>query len=295
MGTEGIEDQDDGNLSAKGGHKQHRHHSKSHKHRKSKVHHTSVGTAEKDGLKNHGDITGLSNVRQLKPQVSDKRMEYREFPTARDKRSTPDVSEWQKILNTLKQGETGGTTHSNAEMSNTELDKGRQLEILDEIQNQLEEEIESARHIMHGHHRQQPLMDIEAKKEEIQVLKEIENSLQQTPSTEDNHAMMRGAHTHSSSHHHKHGQLHETGSKPLNDASNQPHNNHGHSKTTTHTETTSNLDELEKQVFKDILNAESDELTRKQGVELEREIESLERIEKQTTGDLIKNSGSQTK
>lgn len=285
VGYEGIEDQDDGTLVTRGGRKRYRHHSKSHKHRKNTAHHTS----EKDSLKNMDEITGLSGIRKLKPQISDKNKEYREFPIARSKRSTPDVSEWQKILNTLKQEKIGGTTHSNA---NTETDMGRQLEILEEIQHQLEEELVSERH---GHHRQQSLMDMEAKKEEIQVLKEIENSLQQTPPTEDNHATMTGAHTHSSSHHHKHGEIHEAESKLLNDASNQPHNSHGHNKASTHSEDSPNLDELENQVFKDIVKVESDGLTRKQGIELEREIESLEEIEKQTTEDLIKKSDSQTK
>ena len=350
MGTEGNEDQEDGNLAIKGERKQHRHHSKSHKHRKNKAHHASGGTSEKDGLKHQEKITGLS---QLKPLTSDSNKKYREFPRARGKRSSPNISQWQKILNTLKQGETEATIQSNAEESNTESnaesDTGRQLEILEAIQHQLEKEIANSEGARRGHHRQHPSMDIEAKKEGIQVLKEIEHSLQQTPPTEDNQAMMTGAHTHSSSHHHKHGQLQEVESKPLNDASNQAHNSHshghskpptednqammtgahthssshhhkhgqlqeaeskllddasnqahnshshGHSKPSTHTEAKPNLDELEKQVFKDILKAESDGLTRKQGIELEREIENLEEIEKQTTEDLIENSDSQTK
>ena len=300
MGNEGNEDQEDGSLAINGGRKQHRHHSKSHKHRKNKAHHASRGTFEKDGLKQQGKITGLSDTRQLKPLTSDNNKEYREYPRARGKRSSPDVSQWQKILDTLKQGETEATTQSNAEESNAEMnaesDTGRQLEILEAIQHQLEKEIASSEGARHGHHRQHPSMDIEVKKEEIQVLKEIEDSLQQTPPTEDNQAMTTGAHTHSSSHHHKHGQPQGAESKPLEDGSNQAHNSHSHShKPSTHTEVKPNLDELEKQVFEDILKAESDGLTRKQGIQLEREIESLEEIEKQTTEDLIKNSDPQTK
>ena len=287
MGNEGIEDQNDRKLAVKGGHKQHRHHSQSHKHRKNKVHRNSVSTSEKDGLQkvNRSLAAGM-----LKPLISDK---YREFP--RGKRSVPDVSQWQKILDVLKQEKIGVASHSNIEESNIESDAARQVEILEEIEHQLEKEVFNSESARHGHHRQHPSIDVEAKKEEIQVLKEIEDSLQQTPPTEDNHATITGAHTHSSSHHHKHGQLHG-GSKPLNDANNQVShalNSHGHSKT--HTETKPNLDELEEQVFKDILEAESDGLTKKQGIQLEREIENLEEIEKQTTEDLIKNSGPQTK
>ena len=297
MGNEGEEYQEDGNLAIKGERKHHRHHSKSHKHRKNKVHHASGGTS---GLKNQNreKNTGLSDIEERKSPVYDNSKEYREFPS---KRSTPDVSQWQKILKILKQGETEATTQSNAEESNTESnaesDTGRQLEILEAIQHQLEKEIASSEGAKYGHHWQHPSMDIEAKKEEIQVLKEIEDSLQQTPPTEDNQAMMTGAHTHSSSHYHKHGQLQEAESEPLDDESNQAHksHSHGHSKPSTHTEAKPNLDKLEKQVFKDILKAESDGLTRKQGIELQREMESLEEIEKQTTEDLIENSDPQTK
>jgi hypothetical protein len=280
MENGGNGDQEEENLAINGKHKQHRHHSKSHKHGKNKAHHT-----------------GFSETRHLKPLIYDNNMEYREYPIARDRRSTPDVAQWQEILNTLNQEEIGtATKQSNADM---ESDTGRQLEMLETIEHQLEEEIAKSESAKHGHHKQHPSMDIEVKKEEIQVLKEIEDSLQQTPPTEDNHAIMTGVHTRSGTnlHHHKHGQLQEDArSKPLiNDASNQGHHGHSHRKQNTDTEATQNLDELEKQVFDDILKAEGDGLTRKQGIELEREIESLEKIEKQTTGDLIKNSGPQTK
>ena len=283
----------------KGKHKQHKHHSKSHKHGKNKAHHNSGGISKKDGLKKLQNITGFSDTRQLNSLIFDDNKEFREFPIARDKRSTPDVSQWQDILNTLKQGDIGATTAlSNAD--DMESDTGRQLEMLETIEHQLEEEIaKSESAAKHGHHRQHPSMDIEAKKEEIQVLKEIEDSLQQTPPTEDNHAVTTGApwHTRGSthSHHHKHGHVQEAAAegKPLNDPNNHPH--HGHSKPSTDAEATLSPDDMEKVVFDDILKAESDGLTRKQGIELEREIESLEEIEKQTTEDLIKNSDSQTK
>ncbi len=279
MESEGNGDQEEESLTINNKHKQHRHHSKSHKHGKIKAHHT-----------------GFSDMRHLKPLIFDNNKEYREYPIARDRRSTPDVSQWQEILNTLDQGEIGAATkQSNADM---ESNTGRQLEMLETIERQLEEEVAKSESAKHGHHKQHPSMDIEVKKEEIQVLKEIEDSLQQTPPTEDNYAIMTGARTHGGtiSHHHKHGQLQEdAGSKPLNDASNQGHHGHSHRKQNTDTEATQNLDALEKQVFDNILKAESDGLTRKQGIELEREIESLEKIEKQTTGDLIKNSGPQTK
>ena len=172
--------------------------------------------------------------------------------------------------------------------------------MLEAIEHQLEEEIaKSESAAKHDHHRQHPSMDIEAKKEEIQVLKEIEDSLQQTPPTKDNHAVTTGAHTHSNthSHHHKHGHVQEAAAegKPLNNPSNHPHHGHSHSKPSMDAEATLSPDDMEKKVFDDILKAESDGLTRKQGIELEREIESLEEIEKQTTEDLIKNSDSQTK
>ena len=297
MGSEGNADQEKENLVIKSERKQHRHHSKSHKHRKNKAHHTSGGTAENDGLKKQHNKEKITGMRQLKPLISDNNKEYREFPKARGRRSTPDLSQWEKILNTLKQGE---IKQSDAD-SVMESDMGKQLEILETIQHQLEEEIAKSKGTRHGHHKQHPSTDIEAKKEEIQVLKDIEDSLlQQTPPTEHNHAVTTGGHTHSNSHHHKHGQLQKaTESKPLNDASNQVQNSHSHShskKPSTHTDATLNLDELEKQVFEDVLNAESDDgLTRKQGIELEREIESLEEIEKQTTEDLIEHSGPQTK
>ena len=283
-------------MAPKGEHKQHKHHSKSHKHGKNKAHHNSGGTSKKDGLKMLQNITGFSDTRQLKSLIFDDNKEFGEFPIARDKRLTPDVSQWQDILNTLKQGDIGATTAlSNAD--DMESDTGRQLEMLEAIEHQLEEEIaKSESAAKHGHHRQHPSMDIEAKKEEIQVLKEIEDSLQQTPPTEDNHAVTTGAHTHGSthSHHHKHGHMQEAAAegKPLNDPNNHPH--HGH-KPSTDAEATLSPDDMEKVVFDDILKAESDGLTRKQGIELEREIESLEEIEKQTTEDLIKNSDSQTK
>lgn len=301
MGNEGNIDQEEGDLAIKGEHKQYRHHSKSRKHRKNNAHHASGGISEKDGLKkqqNKEKLADFSDTRQLKPQISGSDNEYREFPIARGKRSTPDISQWQEILDTLEHGETGATTQTNTD---TESNTEKQLEILEAIEHQLEEEIAKSEGARHGHHSQHPSIDIKAKKEEIQVLKEIEDSLldQQTPPTEDNHAITTGDHTHhGSSHHHKHGQLQEAAeSKPLHDAGNQAHHSHSHSKSSTHADadSTANLDELEKQVFTDILKAESDGLTRKEGIQLEREIESLEEIEKQTTEDLIKNSGPQTK
>lgn len=298
MGNEGNNDQEEENLAPKSERRQHKHHSKSHKHGKNKVHHNSGGTSKKDGLKTQQNITGFSDMRHLKSLIFDNNEEYREFPIARDKRSTPDVSQWQEVLSTLKQGEIGATTEQSS-TDDIKSDTGRQLEMLEAIEHQLEEEIAKSESAKHGHHRQHPSMDIEAKKEEIQVLKEIEDSLQQTPPTEDNQAITTGAHTHSSthSHHHKHGHLQEaaTEGKPLSDPSNHPHYGHSHSKPSTDAEATLNPDDMEKKVLDDILKAKSDGLTRKQGIELEREIESLEEIEKQTTEDLIKSSDSQTK
>lgn len=314
MGNKEVEEHNRRRPTLKNAHKKHQHRSR--KHRKSKVH----GSA-RDALINVFDLqqenettilfdeeelnalqysgSGRTLLEKWEEELFDlveqqdmNDYEYQFEDYHRAKRSTPRLSQWQKVLDLLGQpshGQMGKDLSPSVEHSNTDT---RKLEILDEIKHQLEEEIANSKEALsrHGHHRQHPLVDVETKKEEIEVLEEIENSLQHNSLTEEDH--VAGDHPHSNEHHHQLEQKHQHG---VNRHTSEALSHTGHSHDKTPGEVEPNLDKLEEQVLEDIIDAENKGLTKKQGVQLEKEIEGLEELEKQTTKDLIKDDDSQSK
>ena len=266
IGKEGSVDGINGNL---GRHRHHRHHSRVHKNRKQKnsTHHNI--SMDKDRMSSRYNTTEL--VEELKAELYDNHdSNYTEF--ARSKRSSLDVSRWQDLLDSLKYER---HSHSDNEGGDSESNRARQLDILEDIKHQIKEMAMASESGRHDHHKQHLTGNTEASKLEGE------------------------AHSHGISHHHKHGQLPHDESKPLDNKGNQVagNNHHPHSHSTQHNDDAhSNFAELEKQVFQDVLQAENGGLTNKQELQLEKEIESLEEMEKSTGEHLTKSdSGPQTK
>ena len=295
LGNEGIEGDDHSKPALKGTHRKHKHHQ--HKQRKHKVHQRDtgvVGMPERVSLQIREDETTTSSNKSLNSadQSSDRLQELNpteEWTTLdnkdkadslpkysrKSKRSTHTLPQWQKALALLTLSKMAGATHP---ITNAESDASKQVDILDKIIHQLGEEVASKSVTSHGHHRQHPSVDTEAKKEEIETLKDIENSLVQHTNSQSDSGI---SHDHGSEHSHKHTQQHG-------------HGTDSHSKLTENTVQPS-LEELEGMVVQDITKAEDEGMTKKQEVQLEKEIEGLEVLEQESIKDLIKNGGSQTK
>lgn len=297
LGTEGIEDGHHSEPTPKVGHRKHKHHPHPHKLNNHRIHRSvedMVSIPEGADLHNDASTTPykeklsifqpldillemmlLNPMKQWTSYHNRNQLDSQMKSKHRSKRSIHTVSQWQKALDILTHAKAGGVAKH--PRTDTNSDSLKQLETLDEIIHQLQKEVAS-----NGHHKHHQSADVEAKKEEIQVLKDIEDSLQhQTHSQVDNGVdHTTGANAQRTEHSHKHVQQHEL---------------EADSHSTTDTEVLPNLKELEGMVLEDVAKAERAGMTKKEGVQLEKEVEGLEVLEKQNIEDLIKNSGSQAK
>ena len=262
LGNEGAVDEDH-KKPVYNEHRKHVHHP--HKHRKGRVHRNAV---------NNGNIPETTMLKNWNAYNDALNTDHH-----RSRRSTAGLSQWQNVLEALDYKE-GNTPHSS--------DATKKLQVLEDITKQLEQDISSHSH--HGHHH--GLSDVDTKKEEIEVLKDLEETLRQHSDSQTERGgadddIMGQAHSH---HHHRH----ESPVQGHDRLTSEEVDSHGHSRMHTELEVKPNIDKLEQMVLQDVANAEDKGLTTKEEVQLEKEIEGLELLEKQSIQDMIKNSGSNT-
>ena len=289
MGNEGMEDED--HIKLKDEHRKHKHHP--HKHRKGRFRRNAVNTVNAPNHRHQrGKATGtlteqsdsytppIEAVMLEKKQNSKHYDDTQQFKCTdggcRKKRSLSGLSQWQNVLDELDH-KGGGTDNS---------DVTKKLEILEELKRQLEREVSSEKALAHGHHTHHPSVDVEAKNEEIQVLNDLEKTLQQANLNTDREEGVH--HSTGQDHDHEHGHRHE--------------DPHGHGRLASETESHGQTDlvakpdlgKLEHMVLQDVANAEKKGLTAKEEVKLEKEVEGLELLEKQSVQDLMKDGGLKT-
>lgn len=304
LGTEGIENDHHSEPTPKVGHRRHKHHP--HKQKKYRIQRSAgdiVSIPKQSNLQHQEsndtrttsikeelsvfwpldillEMVLLNSMKQWTSYYNRDQLDSQLKSNHRSKRSTHTMSQWQKALDLLILAKAGKeTTHPS---TYTDSDSLKQLQTLDEIIHQLQKEVASKHITSNGHHKQHPSTDVEAKKEEIQVLKDIEDSLQHHTSSlmDSGVAHTTGANTQRTEHSHNHVKQHE---EEVDGDS------------TIHGGVQPNLKELEGMVLEDIAKAESTGMTKKEEVQLEKEVEGLEVLEKQNIENLIKNSGTQTK
>lgn len=289
MGTEGIEDDHGRKSMLKRRHNKHKHHLQ--KHRKNRVTRRDVEVVnlfKGDGIQQFEN--GSTNALKLS-QYSDrvviapimkwlgfrnqdnsgsKSINYR-----RTKRSIPMTSQFQRALDLLNSGSILGISHRN-----TNTDTVNQLELLEEIKQRLTEEMAKANPAQHQHQQQHDLGDSDTNKEELNILKDMAKLLQHKDAGEE--------HTHHNAHHHEHGQQ-----RQLSSLNGEAGENIGHDHARGHSRSQPDLGHLEDLVLGDVMKAESEGLSKRQGVQLREEVEGLEVLEKQAAEDLIKGSRSE--